>query len=494
MNIIGISAGYHDAGLSVISPDGEILFAGHSERYSKLKNDPNLSEGIVNEVQWNDVGTIAYYERPWMHNIQQFRSGQENYGRWTTKGVLEQQLSPFLGKLPNVNIKSYRHHLSHAALGFQTSPYDKATCVVIDAIGELDTITIWGAELDSDGKARYKLLWRKGYPHSIGLFYSAMTERVGLKPNEDEYILMGMAAYGNPRCVNQMRYDFIRYEPELEWKCNLHAGVPSDYLANIATDEDIAAGTQSLTESLITHVIALAASFNFSNNLVYSGGVALNCHANRLLKLWGNKIWIPPNPGDAGSALGAALLSYEKKVNFKNAFLGHNIVRPYPVNQIIDELLTNKIVGVANGRAEWGPRALGNRSLLADPRDPTIKYKVNEIKQRQQFRPFAPMILEEQVDNYFDMPFGWSTSRYMQVTAICKYPSKFPSIVHVDGTSRVQTVPNDGSKIRELLEKWFIMTGCPILLNTSLNIKGEPIVNDENDAERFEKKYGVKVL
>jgi carbamoyltransferase len=212
------------------------------------------------------------------------------------------------------------------------------------------------------------------------------------------------------------------------------------------------------------------------------------------LGIFDNKIWIPPNPGDAGSALGAALLAYGGQVDFRNAFLGHNIVRPYPVNQIIDELLTKKIVGVANGQAEWGPRALGHRSLLADPRDPFIKVRVNDIKHRQQFRPFAPMILEEQVHQYFSMPIRWETSRYMQVTAPCKFPKQFPSVVHVDGTSRVQTVPNDGSKVRELLEKWFVLTGCPMLLNTSLNIKGEPMVNDESDAERFEKKYGVRVF
>jgi carbamoyltransferase len=493
MNTIGISAGYHDAGLAVVSPEGEILFAGHSERYSKLKNDPNLCEGIINEVDWKDVGTIAYYERPWMHNVQQFRSGQENYGPWTTKGVVKTQLEPYI-QIPKVKYKSYRHHLSHAALGFQTSTFTEATCVVIDAIGELDTITIWNAKLDNNGKAQYKLLWSKGYPHSIGLFYSAMTKHIGLKPNEDEYILMGMSAYGNPRMSNQMRYDFLSDEGQLEWAWNFHTGAPDDYMTTVANDSDIAASTQALTESLISHVIGIAKSLDNTGNLVYSGGVALNCHANRLLGVFGGNIWIPPNPGDAGSALGAALLAYGRQVEFKHAFLGHQIVRPYPVNELIDELLGVGIVGVANGRAEWGPRALGHRSLLADPRDPMMKDRVNAIKHRQQFRPFAPMILEEQVDQYFHMPPRWDKSPYMQVTAPAKFPKEFPAVVHVDGTSRVQTVPNDGSKVRELLEKWFVLTGCPMLLNTSLNIKGEPMVNDESDAERFEKKYGVRVF
>jgi carbamoyltransferase len=148
---------------------------------------------------------------------------------------------------------------------------------------------------------------------------------------------------------------------------------------------------------------------------------------------------------------------------------------------------------VASGRAEFGPRALGNRSLLADPRGPEIKDQVNEIKRRQKFRPFAPVILEEHADQYFDMPGGWHNSRYMQSVARCRSSDLFPAIVHVDGTSRVQTVPQDGSGIRQLLEAWYNRTGCPMLLNTSLNIRGKPMVNDRNDANQFEKLYGVKV-
>jgi carbamoyltransferase len=159
----------------------------------------------------------------------------------------------------------------------------------------------------------------------------------------------------------------------------------------------------------------------------------------------------------------------------------------------LDNLLSTRIVGVASGRAEFGPRAFGNRSLLADPRGIDIKDKVNAIKRRQEFRPFAPVILEEMVDQYFIMPPGWRDSRYMQTVAHCRFPDLFPAIVHADGTSRVQTVPKDGSGIRELLEKWYIMTDCPMLLNTSLNIKGEPMVNDRSDADRFEQKYNVTV-
>jgi carbamoyltransferase len=200
-----------------------------------------------------------------------------------------------------------------------------------------------------------------------------------------------------------------------------------------------------------------------------------------------------PCPGDAGSSLGSAALAYGGKLNWKNAYLGKEISGDYPVDAIVNSLLRNKIVGVASGRAEFGPRALGNRSLLADPRGPDIKDQVNAIKRRQQFRPFAPVILEEYADEYFDIPGGWSDTRYMQVVGRCRNPDLFPAITHVDGTSRIQTVPQDGSGIRYLLEAWYARTDCPMLLNTSLNIRGEPMVNDRADADRFEKLYGVQV-
>jgi carbamoyltransferase len=223
------------------------------------------------------------------------------------------------------------------------------------------------------------------------------------------------------------------------------------------------------------------------------GGVALNCLANRKLGDYFENIWIMPCPGDAGSSLGAAALAYGKKLNWQNAYIGTKIAGEYPVDALINCLQHNQIVGVASGRAEFGPRALGNRSLLADPRGPDIKDRVNAIKRRQQFRPFAPVVLEEYADQYFDMPRGWVDSRYMQIVGRCCFPDQFPAVIHVDGTSRIQTVPADGSGIRKLLEHWMALTGCPMLLNTSLNIRGEPMVNDRADADRFEQLYGVRV-
>jgi carbamoyltransferase len=294
---------------------------------------------------------------------------------------------------------------------------------------------------------------------------------------------MGMAAWGEPRYVEELR-------PLLGE--NLHIGIDPEFLSE-ATNEDIAASAQVLTEQLIYNIMRYAREFRWSSNLVYMGGVDLNCLANRNLVKNKKNIWIMPCPGDAGSSLGAAALAYGGKIHWKDAFLGRAIPGEYPVDAVVDCLLTDRIVGVASGRAEFGPRALGNRSLLADPRGNDIKELVNAIKRRQQFRPFAPVILEEHVDDYFDMPGGWSDSRYMQIVGLCRRPDLFPAVCHVDNTSRIQTVPADGSGIRRLLETWYDQTGCPMLLNTSLNIRGEPMVNDRSDADRFEQLYGVKV-
>ena len=480
---LGLSAGFHDAAATVVRSDGEIIFAGHAERYSKKKNDATLSHGLISELCEWQYDTVAWYERPWLHNLQQIYSGQRPDSAWTTRGVLKQHLGAWY-QHPADHEVSYPHHLSHAAAGFQTSPFDRATCVVIDAIGEFDTISIWGAEYDTKDKATYKKLWSQMYPRSIGLFYSAITGRLGLHPLDEEYIVMGMAAWGQPRYVAECRALL---------QDNLHIGIDSNWLCD-ASNEDIAASAQVLTEELIYSVMRRARDFGWSSNLVYQGGVALNCLANRKLGEYFENIWIMPSPGDAGNSLGAAALAYGRRLRWRDAYLGHAIPGEYPVGALVDHLQSDRIVGVASGRAEFGPRALGNRSLLADPRGPDIKDQVNEIKRRQKFRPFAPVVLAEHVDELFDMPPGWHRSPYMQSVARCRRPDLYPAICHVDNTSRVQTVEADGSGIRRLLEAWYAETGCPMLLNTSLNIRGEPMVNDRADADRFEQRYGVRVF
>lgn len=492
MNYIGLSSGFHDAAVTVINDNGDVVFAGHNERYSGIKHDKRIDSDIMADAMHKVKGDfeVHYYEKPYLKFLRQLRAGEKpSFSSLNPRNSLSYLANMFL---KDKKIHTHSHHLSHAAAGFQTSTFDDATVVVIDAIGEFETITIWDATYVK-GVAKYKKLWSKTYPDSIGLFYSAMTKRVGLRPLDEEYILMGMAAYGEPKYYTDMYVDMIKSSREIDFNYNLHVGVDEEFLQG-ADDMDIAASSQLIVEHLIENVMRKAKLLGKSKNLVYGGGVALNCLANRLLGKYYEQIWIMPNPGDAGSSLGAACLGYGGKVNFHHAYLGHCIPGNYPVNDLLDELLVKSIVGVASGHAEFGPRALGNRSLLGDPRGIHIKEKVNEIKRRQQFRPFAPVILEEYADMYFDMPSGFSNSRYMQVIARCRVPELFPAIVHRDGTSRVQTVPKDGSGIRELLEKWYVLTGCPMLLNTSLNIRGEPMVNDRSDADRFEKLYNVKVM
>lgn len=494
MNILGISSGFHDAAVSIVSPQGDILFAAHSERYSKLKNDSGLSSDMLKVVSSFDIDHVAHYERPWRHNLQKLVSGQRPLAPWTLTGTLMQELNGYYDLIPALRYHSFPHHLSHAAAGFQTSRFDSAAVVVIDAIGELETISIYRAWYDAGGHAQYKLMWQQHYPHSIGLFYSAVTAHIGLRPMDEEYITMGMAAYGEPHMTDRLTDRFIEDAVRIRFRENLHLGVSRTEWHTVP-GEVMAASAQRIVERLIGNVMARARSITGETNLVYMGGVALNCVANRDLGDYFNDIWIMPNPGDAGSSLGAAALVYGRRLNWRDAFLGHVIPGEYPVQAALAELQSHGIVGVASGAAEFGPRALGNRSLLADPRGPDTKDRVNAIKRRQKFRPFAPVIMQEMVHEYFAMPRGWSSSDYMQTVALCRRPDLFPAICHVDGTSRVQTVPRQSrSGIRRLLEAWYEKTQCPMLLNTSLNVRGEPMVNDRDDADRFQELYHVKVV
>lgn len=444
MKILGISEGFHDASVCLIE-DGNIISASHSERFSRIKNDKHLHPS-----QLVDADVYAFYESKFLKNTRMFLSGQG----WKSDSK-EYDIS-------------FKHHESHAAAGFYTSPFEECDILVIDSIGEWDTISIWRGK---NGKMKKIKSWK--YPFSVGLFYSAMTQRIGLKPNEDEYITMGMAAYGQPI-----------YDLEEILYSNCHKGVGNIYPN--ARNEDLAASAQVTLEKFVLNLIRDNCKHE---NLVFMGGVALNCVLNTRIKIYENKnMWIMPNPGDAGSALGAAALAYGKKLNWVDPYLGTNIEREVNVRDIVDHLIKHSVCGVANGKAEYGPRALGNRSLIADPRK-DIKDTVNKIKRRQLFRPFAPAILEEYAEEYFEGPMN----EYMQFTANALHD--YQSVTHVDGSARVQVVKKDcNSIIRPLLEEWYERTGCPMLLNTSLNIKGQPMVDNEKDASDFEKEYNVKVF
>ena len=448
-----------------VTDGAEILWAAHSERYSKIKNDQYLNWEIVKEaMSYGPFDKVVYYEKPWLKKWRQLKAGQYKHA-FDPRELPSIYLRKF-----NIKITDYaQHHHSHMAGGYYTAPFDDANILTVDSIGELETMTLWDNE---------KLIGRQNYPISLGLLYSAVTQRIGLKPNEEEYITMGMAAYGKPKYASFMKEYWL--------KRNNHRGVPKDDI-KLATDYDLAASVQKVYEDELKKIVVKHCK---KINLVLSGGCALNCVANSNLK---RNIWIMPNPGDSGSALGCIPAITKQRLNWKGPFLGTNIEGEYPIDSIIKELKENKMVGVANGRAEFGPRALGNRSLLADPRGDDVKDMVNVIKRRQKFRPFAPAILQEDVHDYFDMP--QETSPYMQFVGKCKFPKEFPAIIHADGTSRVQTVTKeDNEGFYNLLKEWKRQTGCPILLNTSLNIKGKPMVNDRKDGNDFERKYNVKVV
>ncbi len=452
MRYIGISEGFHDAGMAVVD-DGHITFATHAERHTKVKGERYVPKDLLAAWHTRDTTTI-FYENTELKNSRRIHFGQKP--------------SPICSSDYDLSVG---HHESHMAAGMYTAPWDTSkdtVCVVIDAIGEFDTVTIW-----KDGR---KVSYMK-YPWSLGLFYSAITKRIGLKPNEDEYITMGMAAYGEP-CIDMSE--------ALNYNNTYHRGIPlSRWFWHPI--EDIAASAQAQLEIEILEIMTKARAYG--SNLVYGGGVALNCVANSKIRPMFDNMWIFPSPGDAGSALGCILAHTKQRVKYYDSFLGVDC-RNEETNPraIVEELLYNKIVGVCNGREEFGPRALGNRSLLADVRH-NSKDTVNRIKRRQRFRPFAPAILSEYYDDYFE---GYA-NEYMQFTAKAKHD--YDSVTHVDGSARVQIVkPSHKSILRPVLEEYYEKTGIPMLLNTSLNIKGKPMVSDWEDAEEFERETGVKVF
>ena len=447
----GTTFGSHDGAIAVFQDD-ELVFASDAERWSRKKNDSVIPDNLIKyaEDNWGVPDEVYFYE---------------DY-------KLKDERRKFAGQTPLHEIDfKYRliqsnHHLSHARYGYWTSPFLDCTVLVIDAIGEWDTLTQWKV---IDGNFTKQKSWR--YPKSIGLFYSAMTQAAEWKPNEEEYILMGASAVKKHKIEN---YNIVK---EL-WDndVNFHTGI------NINFDKfEIASIAQQIYEEEFKKIINEIED----DNLVFVGGCALNVSANRFLTKFNT--FIPCNPGDGGSAIGCVI---DRKIP-ANAYLGYEISGEYPVTEIIQELKRNCMVGVAKGRAEFGPRALGNRSFLADPSLLDIKDRVNKVKGREEFRPFAPMILKEDADTYFESgipsPFMNTIRKAKQETI-----EKYPGIVHLDGTSRLQEITEEPH--RTLLQEWKKETGCPMLLNTSLNVKGQPIINNKTEAKQFETKTGVKVL
>ena len=482
MRYFGYSEFFHDSGISIINDNGDIEFASQSERYSKSKNDNLVHRTLANMVKDDDE--ICFYENPVERGLatRTLPGGRKvKYSKYIDHG---HKMS--LMKNHPLDTRYIMHHQSHAAGGLYTRPWDSLEDTVvlsIDGVGEDQTAVIYDHNLNE--------LESVVMGQSIGLMYSYVTHFLGYKTLEDEYVVMGMAAFGQDVFSDLLisfyddnkghgQFKFPEFVELLKYQ-RKHKGV---------SDVDIAASTQAFAEKKIYDLAKRARKYG--SKLVYSGGVAQNIVANTKIKLLFDDMWIPPCPTDGGSSLGTAAYHYCKdtgkdKINWCNAYLGHEMGSINP-KEVVEYLLENKYCGIASGKAEFGPRALGNRSLIADVRY-DIKDTVNNVKRRQKFRPFAPAILEEYAKEYFEGPM----SEYMQYA--CNAKHDYSSVTHVDGTARVQIVKKDNpSVLRAILEEYYDITKVPMLLNTSLNIRGKPIVNDVYDAYQFQIETNTKVF
>jgi len=486
MRYCGFSEFMHDAGLAFISEDGRIEFATHGERYSKRKNDPYLPDQCWEMIKNDDY--VTFYENPDIRlNIGVYKGGKKNHN--TKKSMIIYS---------SLDYDDYcEHHVSHAANGFYTRPWESSedtVIVSIDGAGEEESTVIFDHN--------FNILDKWSLPRSLGFMYGYATKELGYQILQDEYIVMGMAAYGEPVAFEEMK-EFFYNQPCIEFNTsrNIKIAKSMDRKANYKvflhdlkqniSDEDFAASIQALAEYVMIERCEFAR--RFGSKLILTGGCAQNIVAAGKIKSMFDDMWIPVAPSDCGSALGAAAHTYCKqngvdRIKWEGPYLGYNIDREINPKDVVKHLLEHSYCGVANGPAEFGPRALGNRSLIADVRYP-IRDTVNSIKRRQKFRPFAPAVLEEYADAYFEGPMN----EYMQYSSKAKHD--YSSVIHVDGTSRVQIVKKDcKSVIRQILEEYYDETGVPMLLNTSLNIKDMPIVNDEYDARHFQSMYDVKVF
>ncbi len=475
MNILGISALYHDASICLLNSDTGIIFASQAERYSRIKNDKFLNKDMFGELlKYDAPKKVIWYERPYLRTVRKlfFDKSFKNLPPSITKYIYE-----FI----EGDIVTVPHHDSHAAACLYTSPYnaEKALIFSIDAVGEVYSLVVY--QVINNKLKRVEEIY---YPNSLGLFYSAFTDMVGLKSNEDEYILMGMSSYG----------DSSRFYEHLKHNCFV-SGVRTTYnfnkgcrgiieIQNERDKFDIAATVQRLYEEKLIAFVKTMMSKYKSTNIMLCGGCALNCSANTKLLDIVDNIHIFPHPGDGGSSVGACLAHTKQNIEMKHNFWGHDSGSTLSPESVVREILSKGYSFVVNERAEFGPRALGNRSILADPRNKAMQDQINNIKGRELFRPFAPCILKDSFSDYFDTR-GLLESPYMQYTLRCKKPEAIPAVVHVDGTSRVQTVDKNNKFLYKVLKIWQKKTGIPVLLNTSLNKKGKPLINTHNNMIEF---------
>ncbi len=575
--ILGISAFYHDSAACLLK-DGEIVAAAQEERFTRRKHDADFpihairycldSQGISVE----DLNGIAFYDKPFI----KFERILETYLTYAPRGVVsfitaiplwirkKLWIPDLIQKKLNYSGKILfpEHHESHAASAFFPSPFREAAFLTIDGVGEWAT-----ASYGIGRENRIQILAELHFPHSLGLLYSAFTYFTGFKVNSGEYKVMGLAPYGEPRYVQtilehlidlkadgsfRLNMDFFDYGAGLRMTGRrfeeLFGGPPRQPESPLTQREmDLARSIQEVTEEIVLRMARHVKKETGKKYLCLAGGVALNCVANARLLRSGlfEDIWIQPAAGDAGGAIGAAYIVYYHYFNReplpkngrdlqKGSYLGPDYSEPYIqafldshrlpyqrlndeelFDQVADLLQEGKVVGWFQGRMEFGPRALGNRSILGDPRCPDMQRKMNvKIKFRESFRPFAPAILREHLSQWFQLdrespymllvaevaedkklPLSPEQERLRGLEKLQVPRSRIPAVTHVDYSARIQTVrQEDNPRFYALIERFYQKTGCPILVNTSFNVRGEPIVASPVDAYRCFMRTEMDVL
>lgn len=546
MYTLGISCYYHDSAAALLK-DGHVIAAVEEERFSRKKFDDNFPKMAIEwclkeaKITPSEIHSVAFYDKP----ILKFERLLDNYisvaprglysfldtiPKWLHKRLwIKNEIKKILVGF-NGSIIFPEHHLSHAAYTFYTSPFNESAILTVDGVGEWST-TSFGFAKHNSINLTHDIRW----PHSLGLFYSAFTFFLGFQVNEGEYKLMGLASYGKPKYYETIIDNLIDIKNDgsihldMKYFAFTHDKVmTNEKFSNLfgikprkqgqKTEQihyDIGASAQMVLEDILLKMAYHVYDKTKIKNLCLGGGVSLNGVANyRILKEGPfDNVHIPPSPGDAGSAVGCAQYLYyvhqknhriiekdKSKLISENVYVGPSYNNseiqsfldsksiPYEKLEFQDliqktaNLIANgKIVGWYQGKMEWGPRALGCRSILADPRKAEMKNILNEkIKHRESFRPFAPSILEEYVSEYFDFD---GASPYMLFVAPVKKPYEIPSVTHVDGTGRLQTVNKSANPLYySLISEFYRITGIPVIINTSMNVMGEPIVNTPKQA------------
>jgi len=538
MNILGISAFYHDSAACLIQ-DGRIVAAASEERFTRKKHDHDFPANAIayclkaGGIEVKDLDYVGFYDKPlvkferilytYMATFpKSFPSFMKAIPLWLHEKLwIPSTIRKKLGYKGPILFAD--HHESHAASSFLVSPYDEAAILTVDGVGEWATATM------GRGKGnKFEILREIRFPHSLGLLYSAFTYYLGFKVNSAEYKVMGLAPYGEPRFMKEMQ-ELIDIRDDGSFKMNmkyfaydygltmtngkfsqLFGGPPRAPESKMTQREmDLAATVQKVTEDVVLKMCRSLHAETGLDKLCMAGGVALNCVANgKIIKETPFKeVFVQPAAGDAGGAVGVAALIWHSILDnprnepMQHSYLGpdysHDEIRSYldqnkvtyhemeydalidRTSQLIEE---QNVIGWFQGRMEFGPRALGNRSILADARNAANKDVVNmKIKFRESFRPFAPTVLEERCADWFELE---QQSPYMLMVAQVR-PDKrtIPSVTHVDGSARIQTINREQNSIYyDLVKRFEARTGCPVIINTSFNVRGEPIVMTPHDA------------